>query len=157
MRNPHKIPRVAFCTGCGRIFDKMFKLRNHRHTFRCGGLWLILERELGVRYRLPTPLEYTVHVQDNHPPKVKKYQQYSLITEMDGESVKEYWGWDRYAPPVKAPKTGDAGWTHINPSHKKVKPTKNVRPVTKQKNLKGMSPKRFAAYYNLREALENSA
>lgn len=27
------------CTGCTREFFRMHQLRDHRHTFRCGGLW----------------------------------------------------------------------------------------------------------------------
>lgn len=43
MRKPNKIPRKAYCTGCGIIFPKMHLLRNHRRTDRCGGRFLTHE------------------------------------------------------------------------------------------------------------------
>lgn len=43
MRKPNKTPRVAYCTGCGSIFDKMHKLINHRRTEHCGGRFLSAE------------------------------------------------------------------------------------------------------------------
>lgn len=46
MRNPHKKPRVAYCTGCGIIFEKMHFLRNHRITDRCGGRFLSPEEAI---------------------------------------------------------------------------------------------------------------
>ena len=40
MRNPCKLPRKAYCTGCGVIFPKMHKLIDHRRSERCGGRFL---------------------------------------------------------------------------------------------------------------------
>lgn len=47
MRNPHKVPRAAHCTGCGVTFEKMHVMINHRRNHRCGGRFLpIGERAL---------------------------------------------------------------------------------------------------------------
>jgi len=40
MRNPHKLPRRAYCTGCGYTFPKHHMLINHRRSERCGGRFL---------------------------------------------------------------------------------------------------------------------
>lgn len=40
MRNPHKLPRKAYCNGCDFTFPKMHLLRNHRIGDRCGGRFL---------------------------------------------------------------------------------------------------------------------
>lgn len=44
MRNPHKKPRVAYCTGCTRLFEKMHYMINHRRTERCGGRFLTADQ-----------------------------------------------------------------------------------------------------------------
>lgn len=42
-----KMPRVAYCSGCGVTFDWYHLLINHRRTDRCGGRFLPeREREL---------------------------------------------------------------------------------------------------------------
>ena len=43
MRNPHHVPRVAYCNGCDTIFLKMHFLREHRNEKACGGRFLPLE------------------------------------------------------------------------------------------------------------------
>ena len=48
MRNPYKLPRKAYCTGCGVTFEKMHILINHRRTDRCGGRFLPPEERAHV-------------------------------------------------------------------------------------------------------------
>lgn len=103
MRNPYKHKRPAFCTGCGTIFPKMHQLRDHRHTFRCGGMF----RVMGIE-----ALEIPDHLH-----RMPELQSASLT----------------YSEYPKAPKTGDNGWKAINPSLKKYVPPprnrKNKRPL----------------------------
>lgn len=40
MRNPYKVSRTAFCTGCSVTFTKMHEMINHRRSHRCGGRFL---------------------------------------------------------------------------------------------------------------------
>lgn len=73
MRNPHHIPRVAYCTGCGKIFDKMHLMINHRRTFRCGGRFLPDdERELVLAAKT-------------------HWQRYDTLAESDGDHDQERW------------------------------------------------------------------
>lgn len=46
MRNPYKIPRSAYCTGCGVTFRQHHELINHRRSFRCGGRFLPLKERI---------------------------------------------------------------------------------------------------------------
>lgn len=46
MRNPHKISRTAYCTGCGVTFDKMHQMINHRRSHRCGGRFLPIDEHV---------------------------------------------------------------------------------------------------------------
>lgn len=46
MRNPYKISRTPYCTGCGVTFDKMHQMINHRRSFRCGGRFLPIDEHV---------------------------------------------------------------------------------------------------------------
>lgn len=65
-----KMPRVAYCSGCGVTFGQHHLLINHRRTDRCGGRFLPeRERELltEVRHHLErgdtTLAEYKIRLQ----------------------------------------------------------------------------------------------
>lgn len=48
-----KVPRAAYCTGCGNIFGKMHRLFEHRRRDHCGGIFLSPEeREKVDKLRL---------------------------------------------------------------------------------------------------------
>jgi len=39
-------PRAAYCTGCGKTFNKMHLMINHRRSDKCGGRFLPEEKKL---------------------------------------------------------------------------------------------------------------
>ena len=76
MRNPYKLARRAYCTGCGLRFRLMHQLRDHRHTFRCGGDWRVADEilvNLGCLpvWKIETPHGYRPYRQSMKPKKKK--------------------------------------------------------------------------------------
>lgn len=47
-RIANKIPRAAYCTGCGHTFEKMHELRHHRISVQCGGVWLPADKRAEI-------------------------------------------------------------------------------------------------------------